>query len=250
MLAFFERSMIYPAPQADKNPQLARSPHFEEVTFTSADGTRLHGLFAEHPNAKGAILVCHGNGEDVSYMSEELHDLRARFQRNVLAFDYRGYGKSDGKPFEAGVLEDGEAALRWLVERTGVQPDKIILWGRSLGGAVAVHLAAQNGAHCLVLDRTFKSMVDVAQWHLPWLPVSLLLRNRYPSYQRIESYSGPLFQVHGHADQVVPFRSAADLHAASPSQRKQFIALDSLGHNTPWPDEVFQSLDEFLLSSE
>ena len=239
---------MYPAPQADSGDWNPTWLNREEAEFTSSMGNRLHGWYCEHAQPRAVILLCHGNGEHVAFMAEELRYLRDRFQASILAFDYRGYGKSEGQPFEAGILADGLAAQRWLSERAGVPESSIVIWGRSLGGAVAVHLAASNGAKGLVLDRTFSSMVDVAASHYPWLPVRMLLSDRYPSSKRIEKYHGPIIQIHGKVDQVVPFQFGRALFDNAPSVDKRFLALDDLHHNDPWPEETYLAVEQFITS--
>jgi len=248
MLMAFERSMIYPVPPRGAGEWNPTWLDYEDVSFRSADGTDLHAWYLPHPDPKATLLFCHGNGEHLGYLAEELDFLRQRFRANVMAFDYRGYGKSCGTPFEQGVLADGEAAQRWLAERTNQSPEEIVLFGRSLGGAVCVHLAATVGARGLIVDRTFGSMVDVAALHMRWLPVRLLLRNRYPSQTRIERYDGPLLQIHGEADEIVPIAMARRLFDAAPSQQKTWIAIPSLGHNSPWPQRYYQDVNTFIQS--
>lgn len=250
VLMLLETTLMYPAPPVSQGDWQAEWLDHEEIRFASADGTSLHGWYCPHINARYSILFCHGNGEDVSNLGEELDRLRQTYQANVFAFDYRGYGHSQGRPFEAGILADGEAAQRWLAERTGQSPTHIVLWGRSLGGAVAVHLASQLGASALVLDRTFSSMVDVAASHFPWLPVRWLLRNRYPSVDKLPGYTGPLIQFHGQPDEVVPYRLAQSLFAASHSVDKQFVSSATMTHNAAWPDEYYQKVLEFLSGTQ
>src|SRR5208283_3409033 len=115
---------------------------------------------------------------------------------SVLVFDYRGYGKSEGKPDEPGVLADARAARTWLAQKSGVAENRVVLMGESLGGAVAVDLAA-DGARALILENTFSSMADVAAFHYPWAPVRLLMRTQFNSAAKIRSYRGPVFQSHG-----------------------------------------------------
>lgn len=246
MLLLLETTLMYPAPHRTEGDWHPTWLAHEEANFASSDGTRIHGWYCAHPNPRAAVLLCHGNGEHVAFMAEEMSFLRDTFSVSVMAFDYRGYGKSSGRPFESGILADGEAAQRWLAKRAGLSANQIVLWGRSLGGAVAVHLAANEGARGLVLDRTFSSMVDVAASHYPWLPIRWALRNRYPSVDRIQAYTGPLMQVHGQSDQVVPLRFAERLFDAAPSLEKQLITSEDMTHNSPWPDAFYHSLDEFL----
>ncbi len=246
MFSLLEATLLYPAPPHSQGDWQAAWLDHEDIDFNSADGTKLHGWYCPHPNSRLAILICHGNGEDVSYLAEELAFFRETFQADVFAFDYRGYGRSQGRPYEAGILADGAAAQLWLSQRSGYPTDRIVLFGRSLGGAVAVQLAATQGAGALVLDRTFSSMVDVASSHFPWLPVRWMLRNRYPSNQRIATYTGPLLQFHGRPDEVVPYRFAQALFAACPAPDKELVTSETLTHNSPWPPEYYQRMQAFL----
>lgn len=246
MLALIESALMYPAPSSQQGDWSPDWLEFEEAFFQTELGNTVHGWFCEHHQPRAVILICHGNGEHVAYMAKELEFLRERYQCSVMAFDYRGYGKSTGRPFEEGVLADGEAAVKWLANRTGLTPDSIVLWGRSLGGAVAVHIASKIGARGLVLDRTFNSMVDVAACHYPWLPVRWLLSNRYPSEIRIRAYAGPLIQFHGKRDEIVPFSLGARLFDAAPSLRKQFVASEVLTHNEPWPEPFHEAVEQFI----
>lgn len=243
LFALLETKLMYPAPPSgdgDWNP--AWLGH-EDVYLKTKLGNEIHAWYCPCDGSERAILLCHGNGEHVAYMAEELAFLRDRYQANVLAFDYRGYGKSAGRPFEAGVLADSEAAYDYLLKNSGATPSTVVVWGRSLGGAAAVHVASTSGAGGLVLDRTFDSMLEVAVSHFPWLPVRWVLRDRYPSIERISGYAGPLVQVHGRSDGVVPFARGESLFEAAPSDDKHFITPDNLSHNAAWPASYYDEVD-------
>jgi fermentation-respiration switch protein FrsA (DUF1100 family) len=242
----FENLIIYPAPRyPDGNWQTERYG-CEEVYFASADGTKLHGWYFPNPNARGNLLFCHGNGEHIGYLGPEMAALRDDLQLNVFVFDYRGYGRSAGSPHEAGVLADGQAAQEWLANRAGIRLSDVLLMGRSLGGAVAVHLAAQNGARGLILWNTFSSMPDVAARHFPWLPVHWLLRNRYNAGEKIRNYSGPLLQTHGTDDTIIGFDLAEKLFAAATTLDKQFIQVVGGNHNDLPSPEFTAACAEFI----
>lgn len=246
LFMFFESSLMYPAPDPANANWEPDGIEFEDAQFVSKDGTALHGWFFAHPEPRAVILFAHGNGEQVAWLGKEMSVLSKLYRVSIFAFDWRGYGKSGGKPDEAGILEDAEAAQLWLSERTSVAPEKIVLWGRSIGGAVAVHLAAEFGTKGLILDRTFNSMVDVAASHMPWLPVRTFLKNRYQSDERITRYEGPLIQFHGKPDRVVPFKTGRALFDAAVSNDKQFIVSEQLGHNDHWPEELHRAVDLFI----
>ena len=162
----------------------------------------------------------------------------------MLVFDYRGYGKSEGKPDERGVLADARAARTWLAQKAGVAENRIVLMGESLGGAVAVDLAA-DGARALILENTFSSMPDVAAYHYPWAPVRLLMRTQFNSLARIGSYHGPLYQSHGDRDSIVPLRFATRLFDAA-NEPKRFLLVEGADHNDPRMPQYYDKLREFL----
>jgi len=245
IMVFLERSLIYPVPElsrADWSPGAA----FEDVQFASEDGTKLHGWYYEHAQPRRAILYFHGNGEQVADNADLISLYSEQFEASVFLFDYRGYGKSEGKPAEPGIVADGLAAQRWLAERTERSPDQVVLIGRSIGGGVAVACAAELGAEALVLQSTFARLTDTAAHHMPWLPVRWLMHNRYDSLARIQKYDGPLLASHGTADRVVPIEHGKQLFDASPSASKQFISFDGGGHNDPQPPSYYGQLQEFL----
>ena len=248
MIMLLERLLVYPAPNPSQGDWNASTFGAEDVSFESADGTKLHGWYFEHPNPRAHVLFCHGNGEHVGYLGGEIKSLSEHFGISIFAFDYRGYGKSEGKPFEQGVVEDGIAAQAWLAERNNIQPADVVLHGRSLGGGVAVNLAGNVGARALIAERTFHSMVEIGARKYPIFPVRWVMRNRYPSSEHIAKFNGPLVQVHGEADSLVPIESAEQLFAACPSVKKSFIRVPGMGHNGQAPDEFYVAIDAMLES--
>lgn len=245
-VTFLETWLVYPVPPRTDGDWNPKHHDFEDVWFDSADGTKLHGWLFEHPQPKHVLLYFHGNGEHVAFNADLMAFLRDELQASVLIFDYRGYGKSEGNPHEAGIVADGKAAHRWLAERAGVPTDGVVLMGRSLGGGAAVASAAELGARALVLQNTFARMVDTAAGLYPWLPVRLVMRNRYDSLARIANYEGPVFQSHGTADEMIPYEQAKRLFAAAPSEQKQWFEVSGAGHNSPYPREYYQQLRDFL----
>ncbi len=245
VLLYLETMLVYPAPRYPQGDWEAKWLQHEDVHFQSADGTKLHGWYVEHPQPKAVILYCHGNGTHVADLGEFLQIMRDEFQVSIFAFDYRGYGRSEGKPAEKGVMEDAEAAQVWLAQRAGLKKSEIVLMGRSLGGGIALHLAAENGARGVILQSTFTTLPDAAAANYPWLPVRLLMRNRYDSLSRISRYSGPIFLSHGTADRIVPFSHGQTLFAAA-SGRKEFFEIPGGDHNDAEPEHYLAALHKFL----
>lgn len=245
VLLLLENAMLYPAPKYPDGDWEATWLEHEDVEFVSEDGTRLHGWYVPHPQPRAVMLYAHGNGEHVAYLGPYLKELRDRQKLSVFAFDYRGYGRSEGKPSEAGILADGHAAQLWLAERTGKKPNEIVLMGRSLGGGVVVDLAAKNGARGLILQNTFTSLPDAAARLYRWAPVRLLMKNRYDSLSKICNYPGPVLISHGTADELVPYELGQRLFEACPG-RKEFFSIEGGGHNTAEKTDYDDVLDRFL----
>lgn len=246
LMTMLETRLVYPAPRADVGEWNPRGLGHQDVTFASSDGTQLHGWLLEHPSPRHVILYCHGNGEHVAFNGQLMAELRDDLSATVLIFDYRGYGKSEGRPHEAGVVADGVAAQKWLADRAGIKPSEVVLMGRSLGGGVAIAAAEQLGARGLILQSTFARMVDTAAVHFPWLPVRLVMRNRYDSIGRIAGYQGPVIQSHGTADEVIPYTEGKRLFEAIPSSNKRWIDVPAGRHCCVQPPEYDRSLREFL----
>ncbi len=244
ILMFLENSLIFiPTNYANDNWSPAGIA-LEDVHFAAADGTKLHGWFAPRESPTAVILYCHGNAGNVTHRIDVIRALHDRVGAAVFVFDYRGYGRSEGKPDEQGVLADARAALAWLAERTGVASQRIVLMGESLGGAVAVDLAV-DGARALILEHTFSSMPDVAAHHYPWVPVRLLMKTKFDSAAKIGQYHGPLFQSHGDRDSIVPIESGRRLFAAA-NEPKQFLVLEGGDHNDSPPPGYYEKLRAFL----
>ena len=245
-LMYYETDLVFPGAGPDEGDWEHPGIELEEIAFDSADGTHLHGYYLPKPDAKATILFCHGNAENIAMLAPEMHRLRERMNANVMVFDYRGYGKSVGKPFERGILEDAEAAATWLAIRTDQFEDNFVYIGRSLGGGAAVHLASRFGARGLVLDRTFSSTVDVAASRYWWLPVRFVMRNQFLSIAKIKYYDGPLLQTHGDIDEVIPLWSADRLFQRAPSKDKEFQLIEGLTHFMPCPEAYLAKLEQFI----
>ncbi|MEJ2762125.1 MAG: alpha/beta hydrolase, partial [Gammaproteobacteria bacterium] len=201
---------------------------YEEVDLQTRDRIRLHGWFIPAPDARLTLLFLHGNAGNISHRLESLqvfHELGV----NVFIFDYRGYGGSDGKPSEQGTYRDASAAWHYLTEIRGIPGSRIVLFGRSLGGALAVWLAGRTRPAALILESTFTSVRDMAARFYPYLPVSLLIRVRYPTLDRIGSLHLPILIVHSADDEIIPYACARRLYDAAPGP-KVLLTLHG-GHN-------------------
>jgi fermentation-respiration switch protein FrsA (DUF1100 family) len=223
---------------------------FEDAWFESTDGVKLHGWYCPGNPATQVlhgpppvVLFCHGNGGNVTGCYWNLHLLNEKLGAAVLAFDYRGFGKSEGSPSEEGILKDARAARRWLASRAQVKEQEIVLVGHSLGGAVAVDLAAEDGARGLILESTFTSVPEVAASKVS--SAGSIMTNRFNSAAKIPYYHGPLLQCHGDKDRVVPIALGEKLFAAA-NQPKQFVRIPNGGHAGPPSPDYLKALKQFF----
>ncbi|MEZ5941287.1 MAG: alpha/beta fold hydrolase [Planctomycetaceae bacterium] len=219
---------------------------YEDVTFNAEDGTTIHGWYCSCDNPRATLLYAHGNGGNLTYRTPLLEYLTKQLRVNVLIFDYRGYGRSEGVPTVEGALEDARAARTFLAQHEGIRETDIVLMGRSLGGAIVVQLATEKAPRGLVLESTFSSLKDIATVHYPKL-AWLVPAEKLNSAKRITQYHGPLLQSHGDADYVIPFASGQKLFDAA-LDPKQFVTINGTGHNDPQSPEYYRRLDQFIES--
>ncbi len=201
---------------------------FEDVSLHAADGVVLHGWWVPARNARGAVLILHGNAGNISHRLEYLM-MFYRLGYATLIIDYRGYGKSSGTPSEEGTYRDGEAAWRHLTEARKFTPQDIVLFGESLGGGIATWLALQHPPRALVLASTFTSAPDLGAQVYPWLPVRLLARIDYANLERIRQITVPVLIAHSRNDDIIPFSHGQALFEAA-HEPKQLLELSG-GHN-------------------
>ncbi len=226
--AIQERLIYFPPPSYRITPADFGSP-YEEVALPTEDGVALVAWYLPHSAPKATILFCHGNADNLADITPSLKLLH-QLGFSVFAFDYRGYGRSAGEPSEAGTYRDAEAAWRYLVDTRHIAPETIVLFGRSLGGAVAIDLARKHRPAALVVECTFTSLVDIGQREYPLLPVALLCRNRYESIKKVPHIACPKLFLHGAADELIPIENARRLFAAA-AEPKEFIETPG-GHNS------------------
>lgn len=243
LLRWREPSMIYyPMREMDGSPDQA-GLKFEEVWLTASDGVRIHGWYlpSTATNAS-AILFLHGNAGNISHRIEKLAIFH-RLGAATLIIDYRGYGRSEGKPDEQGTYHDAQAACDWLTKRHS----QIILYGESLGSAVAVDLAVKTPAAGLVIEEPFTSIADVAQKMFPFLPVRFIAKTKYDSLSKMPKLRAPLLILHSRDDEMFPMSYAQRLLAAAP-EPKRLVELRG-SHNDAFlvSAAVYrQALAEFL----
>lgn len=231
LMYVFQRGMIY-MPVAELPPLDEVLPGAESIEVATEDGLTLGGWFL--PTAtpgEPTVLVFNGNAVNRGVRAPLAERLHAR-GLGVLLLDYRGYGGNPGSPDEQGLVADARAALHWALDRPEVDPRRIVYFGESLGSGVAVALAAEREPAALVLRSPFTSLVDAAKFHYPVLPVGLLMKDRFPSIERIGGLRCPLLVIAGEADSVVPFELSRRLYEAARGP-KQLLSYPGFDHNDP-----------------
>jgi fermentation-respiration switch protein FrsA (DUF1100 family) len=242
-----ERLFVYfPTRQIQANPSLV-GLNYEDIYIVTDDQVRIHGWFIPCEGASGTILIFHGNGGNIGdrvAWIEMLHTLG----KHIFIIDYRGYGRSEGKPFEKGLYWDARAAHAWWERERKPRGEKLILFGESLGGAVAAHLAAKVAPSGLILQSTFTSARDMAKTMFPLGLLRPLVNVRFDSAEAIASVTCPKLIIHGMQDEIVPFRLGKKLFELAPAP-KLFYAVPEAGHNDlPWAAgvEYLRQLKSFL----
>lgn len=259
LLSLMQRRLMYVPTPAESLP-VSKGPWGmgagQDISFRTEDGLELHGwhllpagqrLAAREEfdrsltgKSQFVFLYFSGNGGNRRLRDMEFSAL-TRLPAHVIAFDYRGYGENKGSPSEAGFAGDAQAAWNYVTKTRGVDPERVLIYGESLGGGVATRLAAElclakTPPGGLILCSTFSSMVDVACYHYPWLPVRLVLKDRFLSDVRIKDVSVPLLMLHGERDRIVPYRLGRRLFDVAPAKStsgipKTFIDLPKADHN-------------------
>lgn len=227
-MLMFEHGYIYfPEPEIVQTPADA-GLDFEEKRFRTEDGLWLHGWYMPAAGSRLVLLHFHGNAGNISHrlsLYRQWHDLGL----SIFAFDYRGYGRSEGKPSEEGFYHDARAAWQVLEGINGFSVDRTLITGRSLGAAVAARLASEVDAAGLVLETPFTSIPDMASYHYPWLPLRWLARSRFDTEEMITDVQMPLLLISAGDDRIVPAGMAERILAAA-NAPKSHIRLSG-GHN-------------------
>lgn len=240
------KNIYFPTKGIEATPQHINLS-YEDIFFKTKDNILLNGWFIICPKSRATLLFCHGNGGNISHRLEFIkmfHDLGL----NVFIFDYRGYGQSQGKPNEKGTYLDAQAAYDYLLSRNEVNQNKIIIYGESLGSAIAIDLVRQNiKAKALITFGGFTSIEDMARKLYPYLPLWFTVSTKYDSVSKIKDITIPKLIIHSSDDEIVPFEQGRRLfeEAAEP---KEFYSIEG-GHNEAMlinQQRCLKRIDEFL----
>jgi fermentation-respiration switch protein FrsA (DUF1100 family) len=234
MIYFQQDGMVYAPEKAITHNPRNIGLEYEEVVVRTKDGLLISGWYIPAKNEKAVILFCHGNAGNISNRLDSVRIFNS-LSLSVLIFDYRGYGKSEGRPSEEGTYLDAEAAWDHLVTVKKIPPGRIIAYGRSLGGAVAAEIAARRSPAALIIESGFTSATDLGQKIYPWLPVKLVSKFHYATIDKIGNIRCPKLIIHSRKDDIVPFEHGRMLYEKA-SLPKEFLEIRG-SHN-----------DGFLLS--
>jgi fermentation-respiration switch protein FrsA (DUF1100 family) len=245
---FFQSSLIY-YPHIGREMTATPRNHgldYEELDIATEDGEKLAGWWVPSAPSRGTVLIFHGNAGNISHRIDYLrmfHDLGY----STLIIDYRGYGRSTGSPSEDGTYRDAAAAWRHLTEQRAIPARDIVLFGESLGGAVASWLAARHPPRALVLASTFTSVPDLGAQIYWFLPVRLISRFQYDTLSQLKQITAPVLVAHSKSDEIVPFSHGERLYRAA-REPKQLLVLSG-GHNDGFifvNTEWVRALGDFL----
>ena len=230
-LRIIENQLIYFPPRYPEGfpaPQTYEG-EVENVWLLTEDGVRINAFYRSNPASKQVLLWFHGNAENIGYGLEHLRAL-AKIGVSILAVDYRGYGKSQGKPDEAGVYQDADAAYDYLIKQRHFRAEDIFIYGHSLGGAVAVDLASRRPCGGLIVQSSFTSARAMARRMFAIPLIAYVVKSRFDSLQKIRDVHAPILIVHGTRDEVVPLRMGQQVFAVAP-EPKRFYPIQGAGHN-------------------
>ena len=245
LIFFFEEKLIFFPYRGDTTPRPETG--FKEVTIEAEDRVRIHGWCYRDPAPGPFILFFHGNAGDLRHREDFLITLRD-YGVSFLAIDYRGYGKSGGSASERGILLDARASYKWLVEEEGIEPGRVVPFGRSIGSHPALEIAATSEVGGLIVEGTFTSIVDVAARIYFFLPVRWLMRTEFDNAGRIGRVGVPKLFIHAAEDEIIHPSIGRRLYDLAPEPKELYI-VEGAGHNdTPYVGgkEYYDRIDAFL----
>ncbi|MFQ5716684.1 MAG: alpha/beta hydrolase [Nitrospinales bacterium] len=219
----------------------------EDVYFQSSDGVKLHGWFVPARGATATLLWFHGNAGNITHRLDNILRLRP-LNLNIFIFDYRGYGRSQGDPDERGLYVDSIAAYDALVHAKNIAPERLFLFGRSLGGVCAVEVASQRPAAGLILESAFTNAKDMVGTMFPFLPLGYFVKSEFDALGKIRAVRIPKLFLHGTEDRVVPYRLGRKLFEAA-AEPKEFYDIRGAGHNDTYiagGKAYFEALGQFV----
>ncbi|MBL7081131.1 MAG: alpha/beta hydrolase [Candidatus Omnitrophica bacterium] len=234
---FEAKGIYYPIKEIELTPSNT-GLKYEDVFFDTDDNLKLNGWFIPAENPRGTLLFCHGNAGNISHRIEIIKIFN-KLNLNVFIFDYRGYGRSQGSPTEAGLYRDAQAAYKYLLTRKDINKDTIVIYGKSIGANVAVDLVSKVKAAALISESGFSSAYDMGKKLFPYLPVKWIITIKYDALTKIRNISIPKLIIHSKNDEVIPFKLGEKLFEAA-LEPKEFYQMQG-SHN----EAVFMAKEEY-----
>lgn len=241
LLFIFQRHLIYAPSKIKPSPSRFHAEDMQVVSIITQDKINLNAWYKPAKPNKPTMIFLHGNAGHIGYRMPWIRDfINSGF--GVLLFDYRGYGGNKGSPTERGLYLDGEAAMQYLLNLK-IKNNDIILYGESLGTAVATHLAIHHQVLAIILQSPFTSISKLAQIHYPWLPIKPW--DQYNSLENIKKIHAPILFIHGESDNLVPI-SEGKLMYESANQPKYILVLKNKNHNDLWSLSLYNEIEKFV----
>lgn len=243
VLYIFQRNLIYYPDKTYAKPTDVGLSNVEEVNLTTPDNAKLINWYAKAKPGNPTLLYFHGNAGNLANRKDRI----ALYQSHglgIMMASYRGYSGGKGNPTEKDIIQDGLQVYDWLVS-SGVSPENIILYGESLGTGVAVQVASQRKTKAVILETPYASLAEIGANHYPYLPVHLLMTDRFESITFIKNINAPLLILHGWQDRTIPLQSAKKLFEAA-NQPKQMETYQNGQHNDLYTHGAWQDILKFL----
>ena len=246
-LSYFLQSkfIYYPVKRIERSPEYLGFD-YQEICYLTKDKIAISAWYIPVSNSKLTVLFCHGNAGNISHRLDSIKIFN-QLGLNTFIFDYRGYGKSQGRPTEKGTYLDAEGALTYLTEKKKLSPDKLIIFGRSLGASVAAWLAQKYAIKSIIIESTFTSIADLGAELYPILPVKLLCRFKYHTREYVKNIHSPLLIIHSLDDEIIPFHHSQHILKAA-NLPKKLLQLNG-SHNEAFllsSKKYFEGLKEFI----
>ena len=237
-LKYYEKKGIYfPIRKIHLTPKEI-GLEFEDVYFSSSDGIKLNGWYIPAKEARATVLFCHGNAGNISHRIDVIY-LFCKLGLNVFIFDYRGYGRSQGRPSEEGLYRDAQSAYKYLIEKRNLNESSIVVYGKSIGANVAVELCSKVKTAALISESAFTSALEMGKKLFPFLPIKWFISIKYDALSKIKDITVPKLIIHSEDDRIIPFRHGRKLFEAAP-EPKEFYPMRG-GHN----EALFLAKEDF-----
>ncbi len=238
-LKYYEKKGIYfPVRKIHLTPKEI-GLEFEDVFFSSSDGIKLNGWYIPAREARATVLFCHGNAGNINHRIDVIY-LFFKLGLNVFIFDYRGYGRSQGRPSEEGLYRDARSAYKYLIDKRNLKEEAIVVYGKSIGANVAVELCSKVRPAALISESAFTSALEMGKKLFPFLPVKWFISIKYDALSKIKYITVPKLIIHSKDDKIIPFQHGTRLFEAAP-EPKEFYPMRG-GHN----EALFLAKEDFV----